>query len=727
MEAKDFFQLGHNCWRSDTASFASPIVDGADYFRALHESISKAEKTIFIVGWDIDSRIELIRGEEVKDLQLPSQVSDLIAKRASDNPELKIYLLRWDSSLAFFKMREVWAKEVWDNLTPSNVYTELDDTIPMGGSQHQKVVVIDDELAYSGGMDIAVHRWDTREHKPDQALRIDPDGPYVPLHDVHSVVAGPIVKSFSELVRWRWNRIPERSVDAPELDSNNQVDSETLPKTWPESVEPCFKNIRCGIARTIPLMDNAEPAQEVRQMLLSVIEQAEDFIYIENQFASRQEIAEAINKRLKACPRLRVLLVSSYNPKSMMECEAYWSGRIDFKEILEKGVDPRRVLLSYAANDDGGGEPVHKRIHSKVLVVDDKILIIGSANISNRSMTLDTECDLVFAAATQEQQEQIRHFRNDLVSEHSGWSIAEVDQILAKRYPFKKLNSNHKKAGYHLNEVEDHIFTDQSLYDMVQPISDPEEPLVSQLTWKGKRLFFGNPSKKTIVVSAIILGMILLVCAGYFASKHISWLDKEHIEGYLEATRGTMWALPAVVAAYVIGGIFFFPVTVLSIAVAAIFGPVWGPVYGICGAVASATLSFYIGRVLGGDSLKKYGGKKVQALDDRFRRSGVLGVAALRLVPIAPFSLVNLVAGVTSVHIYVFALGTFFGMLPQMIVKGLVGDSLLQIFKDPKPSSIAYLLGGIVLWGLVIYASQKAVAYFQNRANNTEEQELATQ
>ena len=96
--------------------------------------------------------------------EAPSVISDLLKWKAEQNPDIKIYLLRWDSSLAFFAQREMWAKEVWEEKTPDNVQTELDDTIPMGGSQHQKIVVIDDEVVFSGGMDVSTNRWDTRDH-----------------------------------------------------------------------------------------------------------------------------------------------------------------------------------------------------------------------------------------------------------------------------------------------------------------------------------------------------------------------------------------------------------------------------------------------------------------------------------------------------------------------------------------------------------------------------------
>ena len=99
----------------------------------------------------------------------------------------------------------------------------------MGGSQHQKIVVIDDEIAFSGGMDVSTNRWDTREHLVEQPERVGPDGPHGPLHDVQILTSGPIVKSFAHLVRWRWNRISEKkAIDYSPI----QDQSNALPASW---------------------------------------------------------------------------------------------------------------------------------------------------------------------------------------------------------------------------------------------------------------------------------------------------------------------------------------------------------------------------------------------------------------------------------------------------------------------------------------------------------------
>ncbi len=709
------FQQGENCWVSSQASYAAPLIDCANYYKALHSSIVKARHSVFIVGWDIDSRIRLLHGEDEANSEAPSVISELLAWKAEQNPELKVYLLRWDSSLAFFSLREMWAKEVWDEKTPDNVETILDDTIPVGGSQHQKVIIVDDEVAFSGGMDISVNRWDTRDHPVVSDERDGPNGKYGPLHDVHAVYAGPVVREFADLVRWRWLRASETSPVNFREDAKTGL-NDGIPDAWPDDYEPWFEKVDCALARTIPMMDDdVEPVQEVRHMLLDLINQAERLIYIENQFTSRLEIAQALNKRLKARPELNVIIVSSYEPKGTFECEAFWASRIEFKNALFEGIDPDRVIMTYSSIIDEHGRTAYKRFHSKVMTIDDQYLVIGSSNLSNRSMALDTEVDTIYFGNTPHNKQQIARVRDDLLAEHSGREVAQTAELTQSDRPARAIMEGQLAHGYMLTQVNDEVFTEPSSDNLFRTLSDPEEPLMAVPTLEGNSVPVKNPRRRTVMIGIGVFVIAVLGGLMFWASQSIPWLSAESIDAFLKESRGTYFALPTVLLAYFVAGLLFFPVTVLSIAVAAVFGPVWGPIYGIMGALLSSATLFGIGKLLGNAGLKKVGGPKVEAVDQKLKRSGIVGVAAIRMIPIAPFSLVNLVAGISSIGIFQFLMGTFLGMFPPMIAKGLVGDSLTKIFQNPSPETISYLVGGIVLWGIMIWASQKFAYWYQER------------
>ena len=725
--SENIFQPGQNCWVKSTADFSAPLIDCANYYKALHSAIVKASHSIFIVGWDIDSRIRLLRGEDEKRSEAPSVISDLLEWKAKQNPNINIYLLRWDSSLAFFSQREMWAKEVWEENTPNNVQAELDDSIPLGGSQHQKVVVIDDEVVFSGGMDVSTNRWDTRDHPVISTERLGPDGEYGPLHDVQMVASGPVVEDFAKLARWRWQRVAntspvdlrEKSIDSGN-DSNVGSGKAVLPSTWPDGFPPMFNDVECALARTIPFMDDAEPAQEVRHMLLDLIGEAESFIYIENQFTARIEIAEALNKQLNLKPDLNVIIVSSFEPKGKFECEAFWATRREFKAVVEDGVDSQRVKLTYSSIQDMQGRTAYKRIHSKVMTIDDKYLVIGSSNLSNRSMALDTEIDTVLFGNSDDNKAMIAQVRNDLLAEHTGRTLEDVAELMAEsvdssgeQQPVEALMQGQLAHGYVLTEVRDEIFTQTSTDNMYRALSDPEEPLISLPTFGGGVIPARNPRRRSIMILIALVFVSIFAGLLFWASQSIEWLSSESISAFLEKSRGTYFALPTVLLVYVVGGLLFFPVTVLSLAVAAIFGPIWGPVYGIMGALLSSAILFAIGKIAGNSGLRKMGGPKVATIDEKLKRSGIVGVAAIRMLPVAPFSLVNLVAGISSIGIVQFLVGTFLGMFPPMIAKGLVGDSIAQIWQNPSVATISYLAIGIVLWGLLIWGSQKFARYYQ--------------
>lgn len=712
MSEQNLFGKNKNCWQETQADFSCPLIDCANYYRALHSSICKAQKQIIIVGWDIDSRIRLLHGDDEEQAQAPSRIGELIKWKAEQNPDLNIYLLRWDSSFAFFDQREMWALEVWQDKTPDNVQALLDDSIPMGGSQHQKLVIIDNEVVFSGGMDVALHRWDTREHKIDEPGRNGPDNQeYGPFHDVQVVSSGPLVKHFAELAHWRWNRIAEHPIETiPFADTGTGQ----IPHTWPDGVKPCFTNTPCAIARTIPEMDDTELVQEVRHMLLDLIDQAEKFIYIENQFATREEIARAINARLKACPTLNVIIVSSYDPKGLFESEAYWASRITFKNLVEEGINDNRIMMTYSSIRDQQGRMAFKRIHSKVMAIDNQYLVIGSSNLSNRSMTLDTEVDLVFHGDSDDNQRCIEFIRNDLLAEHTGRQTDEIQALIDSDAPVEALMNGQLAHGYVLTEIDDSQFTSPSETNVFRSISDPEEPLGPAIPdFHGKFSAITNPRRRTIMITLGVIIVALIATALILISNTVPWLDGDRIQAFLEESRGTYFALPTVLLVYLVGGLLFFPVTVLSLAVAAIFGPIWGPIYGIVGALLSAGTTFLLGKLLGNAGLRKLGGPKVEAVDEKLKQSGIIGVAAIRMLPVAPFSLVNLVAGISSITVVQFLIGTFLGMFPQMIAKGLVGDSIMQIFKNPSAETVTYLVLGLLFWLAMIIGSQKVAKTYQ--------------
>lgn len=181
-----------------------------------------------------------------------------------------------------------------------------------------------------------------------------------------------------------------------------------------------------------------------------------------------------------------------------------------------------------------------------------------------------------------------------------------------------------------------------------------------------------------------------LAWQGYFST--------ERIAGFLESARRSAWAWPLVILVFCGGGLFFFPVSVLSLATAAAFGPLWGTIYGLSGAVLSASLLFFIGHLAGDSGLRGLLGDRLPLVESHFAEAGAVGAAMIRFAPVAPFSLVNLVAGISSVRYFDFLMGTLMGLTPTFIVKGFVGDSLGKSLLRSHPNAWHSLAWGILAW-----------------------------
>ena len=293
-------QPGHTVWKTARASRAAVLIDGARYFGALRAALLKAQSRVFIIGWDIHSRTRFVGESGQADDGYPETLGEFLSALVRDKPQLKIGVLLWDFAMLYATEREFMPTYALQWSTPSNVDFCLDNAIPIGSSQHQKIVVIDDSVAFSGGLDLTMRRWDTGAHRVDDLHRRDPGGkPYRPFHDVQAIVEGEAAQALGELARWRWRNACGQHV-APVEGSGDR---------WPDYIKADFSDIDVGIARTQPAYNGSVAVHEVAALFEHAIEQAEHTIYIENQFLSCIGIAKALAKRLRERPQLELLMI----------------------------------------------------------------------------------------------------------------------------------------------------------------------------------------------------------------------------------------------------------------------------------------------------------------------------------------------------------------------------------------------------------------------------------
>ncbi len=682
-------QPSKNVWRVAHADRAAVLIDGGRYFGALRETLRNARSTVFIVGWDIDSRTRLVGEDGTADDGLPEQVVEFLSALVKRRRTLSVHILAWDYSVLYALERELFPALTFGWRTPRRIQFCLDDNLPVGASHHQKIVVVDDAVAFCGGLDVTLRRWDRIRHDLDDPLRVDAAGRrYGPFHDVQAMVDGEAARTLAELVRMRWLGGACQSPPPMSL----------VGDPWPQSVRPDFTHVDVGISRTQPEFDEQEQVREVEALYLDSIDHAEKTVYIENQFLTCARFAERLAKRMRQKPVLETVIVGPRNHDSWVPERAMRNGRIRFMRILaENGVAGRIRLLCPQVRD--GARSVETMVHSKVMIVDDALLRIGSSNLNNRSMGLDTECDLVIEARSEDERLAIKRVRDTLVGHHCGSDAEEVAQALARTDSLITTAESLSHDGHRLVPVDDLRGGTVRWLETVDGIADPEQPIAAPALLS--RFVGMRPSAnrfwRVLRVFATAVVLVALILAWHWTP--LSRLtNPQEIQGWLESASQSARAPIFVLGAFVVAGLVAFPVTLLITVTAATFGPWLGFAYAASGTIASALVTYAVGAKLGRGVLQDILGPRLERIRRTITRRGVLAVAAVRLVPIAPFTLVNLVAGASRIPVQDYLAGTILGMAPGMIVLSALGYQILNIITEPSVGNVLLFLAAVTAW-----------------------------
>ena len=694
-----------NVWRIERANRFSVLIDGASFFGAVRQAALLARRSIIIMGWDLDSRTRLVDASGQTKDAYPAELAAFLSALVTERSNLNVYLLLWDYSLLYAAERESFPLFSLQWRTPPRVHFSLDNQVPLGASQHQKIVVIDGQVAFSGGLDLTGRRWDTPEHAVDNPFRIDPGGkPYRPFHDVQAMVDGDAARALYDIARQRW-----RSVTFEEL-PNADAGSDA----WPKVVQPDFQNVQVGLARTQPAMGACKEQREVEALFLDSIDTAERALYIENQFFTSVPIAERIARRMQGRQALETLLIGPQNHEFWIEARTMRNGRIRFLgTLLDAGVGDR-VRLVYPQVENAGTS-TDTMMHSKVMIIDDRFLRIGSANLNNRSMGTDTECDLAIEATTEQERARILDIRHRLLADHCGVPAAEVARHFAEGRGLIRASYELMGAGHSLRDVDDGEPDPAEMARYVEGVADPERPIAAdafaamELTGHTPRLTIGKLAK---------LGGALLLVLALTLAWHFTTLSDLLQPSALEAMMSKLATSPLaplyVIGGYLLGGLVAFPLVVLIAATAAAFGPVEGFIYALGGSVASAVLTYGIGAWVGRQPLRSLLGPRLNRIRNVFVRRGILAIAAIRLVPVAPFTVVNLVAGASSVRLVDYVVGTVLGLLPGLLLMSALGYQIYRFLIAPTAADLALLAGAALLWVVAVFAAQRLAARVGN-------------
>jgi phosphatidylserine/phosphatidylglycerophosphate/cardiolipin synthase-like enzyme len=414
---------GETCWRIERASRHAVFVDAAGYFATLKRAVLEARRRVLFIGWDFDPRIRMdpLDGTPAKHDRLSAILEHAVRK----NPQLEIGVLQWDLAMLAALGRGLKPIVLLDRRTPHRLTFTVDRHHPVGGAHHQKIVVIDDCLAFAGGIDITADRWDTSDHLDAHPHRRRPKSrkPTGPWHDVTSLVSGPAARAIGDLARERWE-----SGRGEHLEPVEDVE-----ECWPEGVEPLFTDVDVAISRTRPEHGGASLVHEIELLWLAAIAAAKEFVYIESQYFANRRIAEAMADRLREPDGPEFVVVNPETAQGWLSEKAMGIARAKLLALVREADVHDRFRLYVPVTEDR--QPIY--VHAKVMVVDDRLLRIGSSNLNNRSMGLDTECDLSIEAVTgtprrEEIAATIVGFRDRLLGEHLGVPADEVAAVLAE-------------------------------------------------------------------------------------------------------------------------------------------------------------------------------------------------------------------------------------------------------------------------------------------------------
>jgi phospholipase D1/2 len=423
----DLFEPGRNCWAVPDAAFAGAIVDAADYYAAFARAALEAERTIYLAGWQFDSTVELIRGAEARGFPAPRTFLAFLNFLCERRPALRIYILAWDFSPVFGADRE-WIQEWrfrWKG--HPNIRFVFDDTHPVGACHHQKLAIIDGHWVFLGGMDICHGRWDVAGHPTRHPDRVNPDGsPYHPKHDVQVLLEGGPAETLSTWFVEQWRTATDHPIEtSPPLPKSGHPFRVTI--EFPPG--PVALSMTCG--RT--LLPPRRAVKQIQSLLEDAVSRARQLIYVENQYVTAKAFEAAMVRRMRDRdkPPLEIVIMTPLD-RAPMEFHGIAAAEQRVMRSLREAADRHGHKLGMfhpLTAPPGGPEAVW--LHSKLIMIDDEILSVGSANMANRSMGFDTEINATWQAAGRSGvSAAIGGLRGRLIAEHLGLDFLKPPEEL---------------------------------------------------------------------------------------------------------------------------------------------------------------------------------------------------------------------------------------------------------------------------------------------------------
>jgi phospholipase D1/2 len=690
--AATILQPGRNCWRLERAGRFSSIQDAADYFRLVRQALLAARETVFILGWDTTATVDLDPGAPPDGA--PTRLDRLLRHVARRRPRLRCYILTWDYGSLYTLERDPFTRWRLGWRTPTNVRFGFDDRHPVGASHHQKVVVVDDQLAFCGGIDLTVHRWDTSAHRLEEPARVTPLGKaYGPYHEVQAMLSGAAAASLGVLARERWRalgaeRLPPVGTAAHDL--------------WPPAFTADLTDVDVAISRTMPGSE-AEPAvRECEALFLDSIAEARRAIYIESQYFTNDVVGRALGARLREPDGPEVIVVAPKECEGWLEKKTMGAFRdAVFRALLAMDTH-RRLRFVYPAASRAKDVPVF--VHSKVMIVDDVFVRIGSANCSHRSMGMDSECDVaVEAGGSAAAREGIQRIRDRMLGEHLDMRPAAVSAEIERAGTLGAVIDARAHRDRTLVGIETLPDTAEGAPDLLKAAADPGEPFSA-----------GAVDYLIPAVDAahgrVPLRIWLLPLVSVLAAGAVAWASPELV--VVPAAPIPAWLG---VAGFVAAGLALIPFEVLAIAAGAMSGTVRGAGVALAGSFFLAAAGYCIGRAVGAARLEWWLSRRSYRSIRQLGSRSMAGVIALHLAAVASAGAIHLLSGAGRVPFLTYLGGAAIGLVPVVIALSGLGGLLRRTLLDPSIANASITIGAAVVL-LLLAGALRAVLLFRQFA-----------
>ena len=423
-------------------------------------------------------------------------------------------------------------------------------------------------------------------------------------------------------------------------------------------------------------------SREIERLYLEAIRSARESIYVENQYFSAESIGDALCERLAEPDGPEVVLVLPSACSGWIEERTMGARRARLLETLHEA-DRFDRFRAYAPHVPGAGRV---NVHAKLMIVDDALVRIGSANLAMRSLVLDRECDLALEShGRRDVSRAIVRLRARLLGEHLGVAPERFEAVFRKRNRSLVGAIEALRQGPRtLRPLEACAGSSTGWLALPVDPAESSEWLELLARWTPEEL--RDPHRR-----GVLLG--LAGALAFAALVGLGWVVGPDAARLLGSPRDALVLTgPAVALVVALGVQLFLPVTALWLFALATLGPGTGGLWALAGALAGAAAGWSLGRYWIGGRIERIAPARISAFRRRLRQRSVLEIAAVRLAPALPFTIGNLAAGAARVRLPEFLLGTALSLLPYWAVLAAVFAGARTAWREPGLATAASAL-----------------------------------